>query len=1489
MGNIYLDFNNSCSFSNNYFAKTTLQKQFETAKLKYKLNVQTLSELILNYFPKDTSCHYYISMPTFKRESRLKDDEDDYEEQNRKKEVYFNNVVIRSAKGDLLNKKYDLVLFGDISFLLRENRKRNYFKIKGFEFIDKNISKYGEKRISANAVCSFTKTGNTPDFSESWNEELTKEDLNNILTQNTPVPNYDEAMDIYESWNKYLSFRKEYLKNQVHENTWELSDIEFVEAYSIDKAYYKDSWFDMRLDKKDKKQDPVILLENVEGTEKSPLIRVCIDIKGRSRFDELKRKTNPKSYPMKIEFSVPLGEKKSERSNDRFYLGDRCKIEEEVIPPDFKKLEKYYEKEKISRGKEISDQYKLKINKELEEAVEEERARIKKQVSEQEQNVGKENLLDYYIANLDYCDKNVQSEVRTKLANMDIEMANIKNSYELKISKSKNNRKKAEEFKAELEKKKSDLIKRKEAAVESIFSKHEININALKSQDQIEREVQAYKEEKRKKLLIVYEEEIKAAVKDAVAELKQKEEIEKKNMQETGTVYRTIIYFLANGFHSSIEKKDIESEKEKYKNWKLTYNDLREKTKIDRQEKALENFFDGVLKNPFLPLQLLSPSSISVDNNIDLTEPKWFSDKLNKKQKSAIKLALRSDGIFLLQGPPGTGKTQVIAELTAQLAKEGKRVAISSETNKAIENVFERFEKIPEIRAFRLSRTSIDSEYLPKKLLNNFYENVSTTLDRKMKRLEDPEQFIKDLKKKMDELKEAEKNYFSWSKKVNDLQLREKNLKKESENITVGLKSLKGEKGAYQDNLNIYEKTENFIRHCDYIGDYETESMLMSFKSELRDVLLTDDEFGYIDMEDAKYLYLCNDTDIDANLTELKDSVELKELKEKHADAKRRKQELTDEYTDEALPGCEMEWKTQQTIIKNTGTRIRTLSEHIQDVSGMKFVKIFGENKALSPQFARDFRANLMQFKHKIKKTIEKSASDVEKIAEGIRESVLKTQRTICDAERDLENVQNELASLANSEDYSEFSNAETRIKKIISEANRDFFEINIEQDYSEIDIWLNAIKNAYNQKLEEKNQLIVEAQTRPSMYKKISDYLKDEDVREQDKERYTEVLFERTNVYGFTSSSGKDGYTGLSDFGITDISIEKAGIDVVIIDEVSKSAFVDILVPILYGKSVILVGDHRQLPPLYDLRYLKKADFEDMGYPNPEKADKENKAYTKVYEESYFKQLFELVPDGRRETLQKQYRCHTHIMEVFNYFYGGSREGLKEGEENQNEKKQHGLFISRNGKAIIEPGKHVYFVDCKCAESGEEESSSLKNVQEADVAVSLLNDMNEAYGNLIREGKITEKLSAGVICTYGLQARTIKKHLKRNKLKNFSENSSERLVIDTVDNFQGDERDIIIVSMVRSPKGNKKVSDFIKQFERINVAYSRARRLLIILGNKDFLSTKCSIDLPDMKGDHTKDKKDYLVYSDIIKAIEQNGKVLDASDILGGNYDYEQ
>ena len=121
----------------------------------------------------------------------------------------------------------------------------------------------------------------------------------------------------------------------------------------------------------------------------------------------------------------------------------------------------------------------------------------------------------------------------------------------------------------------------------------------------------------------------------------------------------------------------------------IVYDNRAEKAKISRQEAALDNFYSGYVKNPYLSTYLFNPEELDTVK----AEPSdwiWYLESLNEKQKEAVRKAVSSNGIFLLQGPPGTGKTQVIAETVAQLIKKGKKVLISSETHKAIDNVFER-------------------------------------------------------------------------------------------------------------------------------------------------------------------------------------------------------------------------------------------------------------------------------------------------------------------------------------------------------------------------------------------------------------------------------------------------------------------------------------------------------------------------------------------------------------------------------------------------------------------------------------------------------------------------------------------------------------------------------------------------------------------------------------------------------------------------------
>lgn len=129
-----------------------------------------------------------------------------------------------------------------------------------------------------------------------------------------------------------------------------------------------------------------------------------------------------------------------------------------------------------------------------------------------------------------------------------------------------------------------------------------------------------------------------------------------------------------------------------------------------------------------------------------------------------------------------------------------------------------------------------------------------------------------------------------------------------------------------------------------------------------------------------------------------------------------------------------------------------------------------------------------------------------------------------------------------------------------------------------------------------------------------------------------------------------------------------------------------------------------------------------------------------------------------------------------------------------------------------------------------------------------------------------------GVICAYADQARLIRKEIKNNKSRNpyrsFNANPEERFMVKTVDDFQGDERDIIILSMVRTEKSN-----FLEDYRRINVAISRARSLLIIVGNKRNLESM-NVNI---------DGQSVPVYRNILKLIQRRNGIRTQEDITGG------
>lgn len=278
---------------------------------------------------------------------------------------------------------------------------------------------------------------------------------------------------------------------------------------------------------------------------------------------------------------------------------------------------------------------------------------------------------------------------------------------------------------------------------------------------------------------------------------------------------------------------------------------------------------------------------------------------------------------------------------------------------------------------------------------------------------------------------------------------------------------------------------------------------------------------------------------------------------------------------------------------------------------------------------------------------------------------------------------------------------------------------------------------------------------------------------------------------------------------------------DVVIMDEASKATPLEMAVPLVLGKKIIVIGDHKQLPPMMDENTIDSA-LEKIG--KKEIAEKLQKA------ESQFKRLFEAAAKVRKTivaTLDTQYRMHEQIMNTIKQFYqeelaatGGLKCGITETMDipdlANKGSRWHGITLN----PIIQPSTHAVWIDVRTPETYL--SPGYKNEGELKAIDLVLKALQQAdgYSEFVNAQQKPEDKEIGIITFYSAQSREIR---KKYKGKNYR--------MDVVDRFQGMERNIIIVSTVRSnPKNN---IGFAKEIERINVAFSRARRLLIVVGNK--------------------------------------------------------
>lgn len=259
---------------------------------------------------------------------------------------------------------------------------------------------------------------------------------------------------------------------------------------------------------------------------------------------------------------------------------------------------------------------------------------------------------------------------------------------------------------------------------------------------------------------------------------------------------------------------------------------------------------------------------------------------------------------------------------------------------------------------------------------------------------------------------------------------------------------------------------------------------------------------------------------------------------------------------------------------------------------------------------------------------------------------------------------------------------------------------------------------------------------------------------------------------------------------------------DYVIVDEAAKATYPELAVSFSKAEKIILVGDHKQLPPVLD---------EDIIKSNKETIRPDD------FKEGLFEKLYNNFPEENKQRLITQYRMHpvigTLISKVF--YENEIQNGVKAEGRNTG--------ISGYEETAIEWISTSNLSAKKRFESkvGSQPNYTFKNNAELNIIKNKLKEL---------DGNATRTIKVGVITAYRAQKFALKEMINQNNFVNL------QIDVDTVDAFQGGQKEIIIYSTVRSSDSAMSIG-FLKSEARLNVSLSRAQSLLIIVGDLVFLN----------------------------------------------------
>lgn len=934
---------------------------------------------------------------------------------------------------------------------------------------------------------------------------------------------------------------------------------------------------------------------------------------------------------------------------------------------------------------------------------------------------------------------------------------------------------------------------------------------------------------------------------------------------------------------------------------------------IRRHEQAINKLRDQGGFAPYLSTYLFDITEANRPETIE-TVQEWFRDELNPFQKQAVEKILAAPDICLVQGPPGTGKTTVIAEAIMQLARRGERVLLASQAHTAVDNALERLGKHADLRVIRLARdqdkVSGDgkgfvegaalfryytglAEQTESRFLNPWQER-QTRLSALLAWQDRAEFMRRDLEGASQEYSKFERNALrlrqardcAW-KQLQETAQRYQEAQQTRDRFIALEEFLRSGAGEVPAGLSLPEPVTSSLAES-----------IFSFSAIQVRLPVTLSDWRAVPQQRSQML-----TGLLMFSRSLREKVNLIE-----ADVNRLieagPQALKDPNVAVKLAACEADLKELEAKVDADGDDdiVQAWRNKRQDIKQLRSSSAGGLNPEIYESLFVDSSYWCAP--------IDNAKRIGEELQYRLNEIKMRRHAFALAWKQLVDSVSVQIAnSSLNPPDEAEWRASETELQRhqvtaqlmeqrlgeqrlraatLINDTSLFPEAVDVSADSNaslarrirDVAIEIESLQQAST------SQEAAKGVWEPLMQEWVNE-LKNPASAQADWEHYKEVFVPQCNVVAITCNEREQ---TLEDSG-------QVSFDVAIIDEVSKATPLEMLLPLMRARRAVLVGDHRQLPPLFQ-EGTDAQTFSDV-VEEAEEDEEENRTsltkqnlqrFEKMVTASLFKSHFEAADDSIRERLEIQFRMHPQIMSMINHFYENRLScGLKDPDA---QRAHHLVIKDKEGVPVVSENDHVLWIDTS------------RNLDD-----QIHKEDSDANGRPMRSNRLEAELIAhtllqlesqcaasgyspqrrrrvGVVSFYARQLKLIREAIRKVKPPNGRFDCLD-VEINTVIRYQGKEKPIVLVSLVRNDgfdpsksagvvrKRSSKAN--VARYEFINVAFSRAQELLIVFGARAMYESY-NVTLPHMDNEGHSTR---MVYKDILAQLDREARLIPASQFM--------